>query len=305
MSIRRLKSLIAVAESGGFGAAAKKIFLSQAAVSLQMKALEEELHLKLFDRTKRPPVLNHVGYAMVSKAREIIEAYESLKGEPAGENIISGELAIGAIPSTMSGLMPGALKALRDFYPDLHILISPNQSPDLMELVERKQLDAVVISEPGSLRQPLEFKPVVQEPYILLAPLDCESDDPREILATYPFIRFSRSLWAGRWVENWLREKKISVNELMELGNHEMISSMVYHNLGVSIVPDHCVAPPNPLPLKRILLDPTASPRIIGVLVRSDNPKAPLIDVFYEQIVQYLDKHNDIGCRLARIGKDE
>jgi DNA-binding transcriptional LysR family regulator len=288
MSIRRLKTLVAVAEHGSFGAAAETVYLCQSAVSLQMKSLEKEFGVPLFDRTKRPPALNQIGQALIPKARAMIENYDSLIDSITGEDALSGELSIGALATTMGGIVPGAISALREIYPKLHILVSPDHSPNMMPLVERGHLDAAVLSEPPFLSSNLEFKPFAEEPLIVLAPLDCESDDPREILRTNPFIRFTRSLWAGQWIDSWLRKENVLVNETMELESLDMISTMVYHNLGVSIVPHRCIPSPNPLPLKRVLLGPAVPPRILGVLVHRENPKSALTDVFYEQIVQLI-----------------
>ena len=78
MSIRRLRTLVAVAEQGTFAAAAESVFVSQAAVSMQMKALEQALGVTLFDRRRRPPALNPVGLALVPRAREVIRAYDAM-----------------------------------------------------------------------------------------------------------------------------------------------------------------------------------------------------------------------------------
>jgi len=284
VSLRRLKTLVVVADLGGFRAAADSIYLSQAAVSLQMKSLEDELQVKLFDRTKRPPILNSIGRAMVPKAREIIDAYDQLIQSVTGDDVLSGELSIGAMPTTMTGVVPLAITALRAIYPHLHIHVFPDHSPNLMPQVDRNQLDAAVTSQPRYLAEHMEFRPFAEEPLIVLAPLDCPLDDPRKILRTYPFIRFTRSLWAGQWIDEWLRQEKISVMQSMELENLEMISAMVFRNLGVSIVPHRCIPSPNPLPLKRLPLGPSAPPRVLGLMARKDNPRSSLIEVFHGQL---------------------
>ena len=116
MSFRRLKTLIAVAECGSFVKAANSTFLTPAAVSQQMKTLEAEMGVTLFDRKNRTPVLTPVGSALVSKAREIVHAYENMVSSVTGEGALEDDLAIGAVPTTMTGLIPRAVKSLRDGY---------------------------------------------------------------------------------------------------------------------------------------------------------------------------------------------
>ena len=285
MSIQHFKTLVAIAEQGGFGAAAKAIFLSQSAVSLQMKSLEAKLQVKLFDRSKRPPTLNQTARELIPKARDLIKAYDSLIESVAGESPISGDLKIGTIPSTMPSLVPRTINALRKINPSLRILVSPEHTPLLMTQVDRGQIDAAVISESPYIGQHMEFKVLAEEPMVMLAPFDCKLDDPRKVLKKYPFIRFSRTLWSGQLIDNWLREEKISVNEIMEMGNHEMIVAMVYHNIGVSIVPSPCIPAPGQLALTRIPLVPPPPPRILGILSRRDNPNYHLINVFFEQLL--------------------
>jgi DNA-binding transcriptional LysR family regulator len=96
MSIRRLKTLIAIAEKGTFAAAADVVHISQAAVSQQMKGLEDELQIRLFDRSKRPPELSQLGLALTARSREIVHAYDAMLKSLTGDSPFSGKLMIGA-----------------------------------------------------------------------------------------------------------------------------------------------------------------------------------------------------------------
>jgi DNA-binding transcriptional LysR family regulator len=273
MSIRRLKTLIAISETGSFVAAADRICITSAAVSQQMKTLESDYQVALFDRSKRSPELNQLGLALVSKAKELVHAYEHMMDSLVGEDGLMGELSIGAVPTTMAGLVPQGLSALREDYPQLRIRVVPGLSADLLPQVERGALDAAIVSEPQSNISHLNWRPFASEPLIVLASEEAESDDPEYLLEHYPYIRFTRRAWAGELIDNWLKQRKLKIQASMELDTLESIASMVYNNLGVSIVPDSCIPPLHPLPLKRIPLGPTAKPRVLGIISRHDSVK--------------------------------
>src|SRR5690349_24202672 len=102
MSLRAFRTLIAIAEHGSFAAAARMVNLSQSAVSTQMRALEAELKAPLFDRSKRPPVLNDAGKALVAKARELLAGYEDLQAAVAASGAVEGRIRLGAVGSTLT-----------------------------------------------------------------------------------------------------------------------------------------------------------------------------------------------------------
>ncbi len=294
MSIRRLKTLLAIFETGSFGEAAKEMYVCRSAVSLQMKALEQEFQVTLFDRTTRPPTLNSVGKALIPKARKIVAAYEAMVSDANDETTLSGELSIGAMPTSMAGIIPGAINAMREEYPNLHITASPGNSPALLPMVDRGEVDAAIITEPPYINSELEFRVFAKETFIVLAPLDCPLNDPFEILRTMPFIHYTRTLWAGQWIDDWLAKQRIQVNQTMELDNFETIASMVYHDLGVSIVPLRCIPSPNPWPLKRLSVGPDGPVRVVGLLLRRDNPQARLVDILFKQIVRLVQSHSPL-----------
>jgi DNA-binding transcriptional LysR family regulator len=288
MSIRRLKTWVAVADEGTFAAAARAVFVSQAAVSMQMKSLETELGMPLFDRKRRPPMLNTHGLALVPRAREILRAYDEMLRALSDTPGLAGELTIGALPTTMTGLVPKAISGLRAAYPMLHIRVVPELSAGLLPQVDRGHLDAAIVSEPQYPISQLEWMPFAAEPLILLAAMDTPEDDPETLLRELPFIRFNRQAWVGRLIDEWLQKQRIHVREVMELDTLEAISSMVFHGLGVSIVPRRCVPSPSPLALKRMRLEAPDHARVLGVIMRPDCPNRHLVEVFTAALVEQV-----------------
>lgn len=288
MSIRRLRTLVAVAEQGTFAAAAEAVFVSQAAVSMQMKSLEHDLGAALFDRKRRPPALNPLGLALVPRAREIVRAYDAMRQSVTDPHGLSGDLTIGAVPTTMTGLVPKAIGALRATYPMLHIRVVPDLSAGLVPQVDRGHLDAAVVSRPPYPLSQLDWTPIAAEPLIVLAAPGARADDARALLERSPFIRFNRQAWVGRLIEDWLQKNRIHVREVMELDTLEAISAMVFHGLGVSIVPRRCVPSPAPLPLLRVPLDAPQHARVLGLVMRPDCPSRRQVEALAGALVSQV-----------------
>ena len=284
MSIPLFRTLIAIAENGSFSAAANAVCVSHAAVGQQMRRLEETLQVVLFDRSQRTPRLNQLGLALVPKAKAIVHAYDTVLDDLTGDAQFIGELTLGAVPSTVRGLIPMSVKKLIANYPDLHIRVVPGLSGDLFDQVSRGGLDAAVISQPASLDRNLNWSPFAEEKLVLLTSPELALDDPRQILREMPYIRHTRRAAVGILVEQWLQQNKIAVREAMVMESIATVSGMVEHNLGVSIVPDLCLPDPAFNKLRRIPLQPDTFPRILGILTRSDCSKIRLVERLHEQI---------------------
>ncbi len=284
MTIRMLRTLVAVADHGTFSAAADAVFVTHAAVSQQMKALEEEWQLALFDRTRRTPELTPIGRAIVAKAREVVRAYDGLVPSVVDGDWLNGELTLGAVPTALTGLIPFAVAMLKEDHADLHVRVVPGLASDLISQVERGALDAAVVTRPHAVQARHAWRDIAEEPLELIAAPDTPDVDPRLLLRTRPFIRYTRQAIVGAVIEDWLQVEGIEVNESMELGNLESIASMVLADLGVSIVPRSCVAAPNPLPVKWISLGPGAPKRVVGLLARSDSVKVRVFDALHDRM---------------------
>lgn len=278
MTIRLLKTLVAIEENGTFKAAADSIFVTHAAVSQQMKLLEEEWGVKVFDRSHRTPELTPIGRELVAKARNVIAEYDNLLPSVLKDDGLSGELMLGAVPTTLTGLVPLTVSSLKKSYPRLHVRIQPGLTNDLILQLERGKIDAAIVSHPSIIPKGQVWSEVAREEFQLLAAQDTESDDPIQLLRDKPFIRFSRNAVVGSMIEAWLQKQKIAVTDAMELEGLEAISSMVLCNMGVAIAPRRCVQVMHPLPLKRLPLGPDAPQRVLGVVSRQDSAKTRAIE---------------------------
>ncbi len=285
MSIRLLRTLISIADEGTFTAAAQAVHVTHAAVSQQMKALEDELQIAIFDRSTRTPRITAVGRELVTKARALIKTYDELVPSILGDEYLTGELKLGAVPTALTGLLPLAMTQLREEYSDLRIHVVPGLTTELITDVERGALDTAIVTLPDRLPGNLNWQDIAEEPLELLAAQSTYSDDPVHLLTTKPFIRFSRRAVVGGLIDKWLQDNGIEVDDRMELENLESISSMVYCDLGVSIAPRSCVQPPHPLPLKRLSLGKPGLSRQIGLISKSDCVKIRVINALNTQLV--------------------
>jgi DNA-binding transcriptional LysR family regulator len=286
MSIKTLKTLIAVHDHGTFSAAAEAVFVTYSAVSQQMKALEEEYQVAIFDRSKRTPELTPTGLALVARAREVVRAYDDILPSILGEEALKGEVLLGAVPTILTNLVPLAISGLKRSCPELHIRVSVGLTNPLLAQIKRGTIEAAVVSAPAILPDGLALQTIAEEPLQLLVSDRLTSDDPFEILRSQPFIRFNRDTVVGENIERWLQERRISVRDSMELQGLEAIASMVMANLGVSICPRPCVRTP-PMPGVRALpLGPGAPTRKVVLVTQNSSAKRLVVDRIYESMCE-------------------
>ncbi|MEO0751507.1 MAG: LysR substrate-binding domain-containing protein, partial [Pseudomonadota bacterium] len=236
MTIKHLKTLVAIADAKTFSAAAETVHVTHAAVSQQMRTLEADLGVALFDRTTRTPELTPMARQVVARARRIIHDYDTLIPSLLADGGLSGTIALGAMPTTLTGLAPLAMSVLKDKYPEIGLHIRPGLTRSLLVEVERGTLDAAIISKPHLMPEGLVFRDLAQEPMHLITGLNETEENPITLLKTRPFIRFNRNAVVGGVIDNWIIARRIRVSETMELDSLEAITSMVHENLGVSIV---------------------------------------------------------------------
>jgi DNA-binding transcriptional LysR family regulator len=235
--IIELRTLIAVAKYGAFAAAGERLGLTQSAVSGHMKRLEAELGFALFDRTGRSAVLNAAGLRTLERAKEITALFDGLGKEPADRDL-EGRLHIGAITSVQSTLVKRALGAFHMRFQNIVPRIVPDLSINLLNKMDAAELDvAVMIKPPFWMPPELNWRPLFDEPYVLISAPGLAGEDWRELLEDQPFIRYERTSFGGRQVDRFLRSRSIDVRDAVELDDVPAIVAMVAAGLGVALVP--------------------------------------------------------------------
>lgn len=239
-SIRVLQTFLSAARLGSFAAAGQDVGLTAAAVGLQVRALEAELGLSLFDRSGRAVVLNTDGRRLVEPMKEIVDRYQALNSRPAGGEL-GGTVVMGALVSALMGAFADALWTLKRQHPALDVRLFAGQSADFAARVERGELDAAVVTQPPvRLSMSLAWTPLYSEPMVLIVPRRPHftlSAAPLQMLTSCPFMRFDRSTWTGHLVGEVLTQCRAQVNEGMELNSVEAIVALVRQGFGVSVVP--------------------------------------------------------------------
>ncbi|MHB8762988.1 MAG: LysR family transcriptional regulator [Deferrisomatales bacterium] len=284
MSLRALRTLTVISRKGSFSAAAEQLGLTQAAVSLQMKGLEEELDAELFDRSGRSPRLNAAGRLALARAEEILALYDGLRDEISPEGAVRGVLVLGVIPTALTGPVPRVLARLKDEHAELQVRIRSGISDGLAPLVEEGEVDAALISEPPyAVPASCEWRPYDEEPFYVVGPKTAAPRDDVALFDELPFVCFDKTAWTGALIEGHLMARGIRPREVMELDSLEAVLSLVEEGLGVAVAPFNRAR--LALARKRFSVMPLGEPQLrrrVGLYERRRHPRRLLTELLFQ-----------------------
>jgi len=169
-SIRQLEYLVALAGTRHFGRAAKACAVTQPALSLQIRELEELLGVKLFERGRRQVLVTPAGERVIERAREALRRIDDLLDEArAAQRPFTGRLSLGVIPTVAPYLLPRALPAVRAAYPGLELLLREDQTQRILARLREGDLELLLLALPVE-GEDLEALPLFEEPFVLAVP---------------------------------------------------------------------------------------------------------------------------------------
>jgi len=296
MTVKQLRAFLAVAQSLSFAVAGERLYLSQSALSLTIKALEEGLGGRLFSRNTRNVALTPEGEVLVPLARRLIADWDNAEDELRQRFTLQrGRVTLAAMPSFAGNLLPPILKTFRARYPQVNVTVNDVINEQVLEMVRDGQVELGVAFEPQQ-GSSLAFTPLYIDRFVAVVPADSPWVDQAEIdwptLLTQPFITLQRPSTVRVMLEEHLRARDMSLP--VEFESHQLatVGRMVASGLGVSAVPALCVGQMRELGARCITLCDPVVERAIGVLTKPGHELSAaaqaLFDVLQEERLSYL-----------------
>ena len=149
------------------------------------------------------------GAAILDRARELLGNVRDLKSI-ASSGELSGELRIGVMQTSLSGLFAGILIPFTRNFPRIDVRIVRDTSAGLYPKVLNAEIDAAITSQPPfAIPKTCEWHVLREEPFVVLTPAALKARDAHEVLRREPFIRLDRRVFAGRLIDDYLRRAGI------------------------------------------------------------------------------------------------
>ena len=242
VELDHLETLIAIAEEGSLSAAARRRHLSQPAVSMQIKALEEALGTPVVHRGSRGVRLTTSGEAFLVHARRALQTLASGRAEVAQiEGLAHGTLRLGATDAATE-LVSAAFLKLHARHPGIEVAVEIDATGALLRSLRQARLDLVLgtlpVNEPDIVEEEL-----MQERLGLVAPPASRSASIPELLAREPFIAYPRGSTTRGLVDRAMAHEGWSTRTVMEIGRPAIMAQLVASGLGVSVLPESVIRP--------------------------------------------------------------
>jgi LysR family transcriptional regulator, low CO2-responsive transcriptional regulator len=238
MEIRQLKAFLAIAEAKTFTAGARRVNVTQAAISMQIRQLEDEVGLQLFTRTPRRVILTEAGEYLLDRARKILREHDSALAEIAElGGVEHGRLRIGSASAEFATQqLPHILQKIRAKFPNAELAVSSGTSQRLVDKIMHGEIDIAFVSLPvdnSSITTDLLFS---DEIVAIAHPAHPRSNDKyvsAAALAGEKLILGERGGNTRRMIDDFFNAANVRPNIVMELSRQEAINQMVENNLGV------------------------------------------------------------------------
>jgi DNA-binding transcriptional LysR family regulator len=253
MELRQIRSFLSIAETLHFGRTAELIHLSQPALSLQIRALEETVGVRLFERNRRKTTLTAAGVAFRDDAAAALSKLDqAIRRARLAANGKLGLLRIGFISTAGSEIVPDIIRQFRELNPEVEFSLRAIPTADQVQMLETGSLDI------GFLRLPIGGHPVLdvvtvhREPFVLVVPASHKLAKRRRVrlseVSGQDFVMYERSYAPGfhDLIFGMLRDAGIVPSVSQTAAEIATLISLVDARMGIAVLPasavKHCVA---------------------------------------------------------------
>jgi LysR family transcriptional regulator, positive regulator for ilvC len=289
MDITKLKIFCTLAQQLHFGRAAESCHISPSALSRNIKQLEDDLGIQLFERDNRSVALTQDGQQLLQFAREILQQWETYQ-----ESILSqadqlrGQLSIYCSVTASYSFLYEILTEFRKQHPGIAIKLHTGDPAQSIERVLAGQEDIAIAAKPDKIPTGISFKPITDSPLIFICAkerTEWNYTDWNQI----PIIIPEEGLARER-LDFWFKSQQIKPNIYAEVKGNEAIVSMVSLGFGVGVLPK-IVLDNSPLKdqIENFIQQPDLGPYAMGICVMQKKLKSPIVNAFWEQLLSSHD----------------
>lgn len=246
MEIRQLRAFVSIAELGTFTAGAQRVHVTQAAISMQIRQLENELGARLFVRAPRKVMLTEAGEQLLSRARQILRDHDAAIEEIADlAGAERGRLRVGSASAMVTtDVLPKLLRDVRRQHARAEITVASGTSESLVQLILGGELDVAFVSLPVEARG-INTERLNQDQLVAIASPQHRLAKQKTIdaftLAGEKLILGERGGNTRRLIDQFFAQAGVTLHVSMELSRQQAIRRMVEEDMGVGIVPLHTV----------------------------------------------------------------
>ncbi len=274
LNLNHLRTFVDVIELGSFSAAAERLNLSQPAVSLQIRQLEERMGVPLIERVGRKARPTAAGSELLEHAGRIDEVVAAaIDGMAKHVKGAMGRIRLGTGATACIFLLPPVLRDLRQRFPTLEITVSTGNTADIVRAVDENTIDIALVTLPASGRM-LEVTPVLDDEFVVIAPPDMRLPAcvTPSALAELPVLLFEPGGNTRRIADEWFARGGTALKPVMSLGSVEAIKELVGAGLGCAVLPRMAVRNDRD---RGSLIIRSLSPKLhrtLAIVMRRDKP---------------------------------
>ena len=244
MELRQIRSFLSIAETLHFGRTAELIHISQPALSLQIRALEEEIGFRLFERNRRKTTLTAAGFAFRDDAAAALSQLEqAVRRARLAANGKLGILRIGFVSTAGNEIVADIVRQFRELNPEVEFSLRNILTTDQVLMLEAGSLDIGFLRLPIGGHSALDVVTVHREPFVLVVPASHQLAKRKRVrlreLTGEDFVMYERT-WAPGFHDlmfGILRDAGIVPNVTQTAGEVPTLISLVHSRMGITIAP--------------------------------------------------------------------